>query len=67
MMSKNYDDQTLYIKSMCLDDSQQYLLRSTFADPEPISTRINVCYRRPLVDGIEREKVNFGDVCACLT
>jgi hypothetical protein len=52
---------------MLLDDSQQHLLRSTFANPEPIATRINVCYRRPLIDRIERQKVNFRDVRSCLT
>lgn len=45
----------------------EYLLRGTFADPEPITIRINVCYSRPLLNGIEWEKVNFGDVSACLT
>jgi hypothetical protein len=45
---------------------QEYLLWSTFADPEPIALGINVCYSCSLISGIEWKKVNLGDTVACL-
>jgi len=46
---------------------QEYLIWSTFANPEPIAVGIKVCYSCSLIDRIERKKVNFSDVGACLT